>query len=945
MDYSRLGNKRRRRRQNSQTVRVRNKIGLLMLRVTMAAVLIGMFTAVGAVLGLWLGIIADAPEIHEFDATPMNYASHIICGHTHEILHVLHAGENRTFVAIEYIPDHVRNAFIAIEDERFYYHNGVDVRGIGRAIYRLIMSAGDTTEGASTITQQLIKNRLGRFDSDLTTKLQEQYLAVQFERMLYEQFECQRLVKDHILETYLNIINLGRGTRGVQAAAQWYYGVDVWDLTIAQAATIAAITQNPSRFPPDRFPENNWERAYLVLFKMHELGFITCEEYYEALNSNVYDTIVRNEAGEIRPMMSLFDCFVDATITQVTGDIRDHYGITWEEASHRLHTRGYQIFITQYRPFQDIVDEVMMDDSLFPGFEIEVTFIYTVQNVASQARFNREARETVSNRDAADAFVNSVRQSLGPNEIITEYHIILAEQPQAAFVLMDHHTGHVLAIRGVRGERSTLNRRHCRATRATRSPGSQLKPLIFAAGFDIGVLAPAMTIEDRPWAIQPQGGQRYQPRNHWGGYRGMMSSRTAIYASANVVSVRALVENVGIDTSFAFLQKLGFTTLEGETPGGRVWADRIPALALGGMTEGVILLELAAAYATIANHGYYNRPVFYTHILDHNGYLFLENAHNPVQVMRRDTAYLVTHSMIDTLHATNATGHRQRFQHRSDIQLAGKTGTSQNRHDSGFTGYSPYFTGAVWLGFDMPQPMNFTSQSATRYRETLWRTIMERVHEDLPGRSFEQPPGVVSRDVCRDSGLPPTDLCRSDPRGNRIIRDLFANSAMPQGSCHLHARVTVCNLSGRLPGPLCHPYDISTRVGLMLEPLPDFARGSSISGRQYAFSNAVLEELVCYTCDGIYRSPYEEVDEGPYYPGDDNGYDSQPGDGDTPSDDWPWNPPVGGDDDPYIPPYHPHDPGPQPDPDPGEDVNPPPDPPPEDPYVPVPPFDDYHGDD
>ena len=906
MDYSQLGNKKRRRRQNSQTVRVRNKVGLLVLRAFLAVFIISSIAGVGIGLGAWRGVLANSPELPALGITPGEYASVVICAQTGEELARFHAGVNRTWMPLRYIPEHVQNAFIAIEDERFFYHNGIDMRSIGRAVYRLVQSRGEVTEGASTITQQLIKNELGRFDSDLTTKLQEQYMAVRLEAELTEHFGGDvRAAKDFILELYLNTINLGRTNHGVQAAAQFYYGVDVWDLTIAQAATIAAITQNPTRFPPDTRPENNWERAYVVLYKMHELGFITDEEYYEALNSDVYSTIVLNEAGEARATVSPHDCFTDALFMQLRQDIADMRGVSPAVAEQAIFREGLRIYSTQNLTFQAIIDDVMLDDSLFPGgnqFEIEVTNILSIRNEITGQQRNRELTATVNNMDEAEeAIIRMQYEELGSNDVILSEHTVFLPQPQASFVLMDHHNGHVLAIRGVRGEK-VMSRTRCRATVARRSPGSQLKPLIIGAGFDLGIFSPASTIEDRPWAIHPAGGQRYRPENWWrGGYRGLQTARSAIHTSMNVWSVIALVDYVGIETNFAYMLNLGFSTLEGVTSTGREWSDRIPALALGGLTEGVILLELAAAYATVANQGIHNRPIFYTHVFDRDGNLFIDNSHPPRQVFNRETAYLMTHCMMDTLRAQGATGHGQNFNNpdlRRDIPIAGKTGTSQRNRDSGFVGYTPYLTGAVWLGFDTPRAMS----GATAYRERLWRTIMERVHLEIHGtvehRGFERPPGIMSVQVCRDSGRPPSEFCHQDPRGSRIVSDLFAQGRVPT-PCHLHQRISVCSVSGHLAGARCHPYNIENRVGLALPPLPDFAAGTHVPGREMAFSASAMEGRECIYCDGTYYYDYDDDF-------DDDDFDTDFGDDDDDID-WSWifgfptQTPPPEDDDSHIP--------------------------------------------
>jgi len=510
-----------------------------------------------------------------------------------------------------------------------------------------------------------------------------------------------------------------------------------------------------------------------------------------------------------------------------------------------------------------------------------------------------------------------------------------------------------------------MSRGHCRATIATRSPGSQLKPLVFAAGFDLGILAPGITVDDIPWAIHPPGGQRYQPGNWWGrSYRGFVTSRQAIHTSMNIASVKALWDVVGIETGFTYMLNFGFTTLQNEPGAERIWSDRIPALALGGLTRGVTLLELTGAYATIANEGMYNRPIFYTHILDRYGNLLLENNHAPRQVLRRETAYMVTSSMQDTLTHPDATGRRFNFddsQMRQNIALAGKTGTSQATRDLGFTGYSPYFTAGVWLGYDMPKQLHSTARD---FHPLIWSTIMERVHYGLEPRRFERPAGIVSHSICRDSGLQPTEFCRSDPRGSRVSSDIFASWGPPSGPCHIHHRFTICSFSGRLAGPGCHPYFVHTRVGIVRpEPVPDFARGASIADRHVEFSQAVSEGRICENCEShyYYHDPYEDDyydeyhyengEEAPPSSGDEDEYD------DTDDDiEWPWNVPIPtpapdpDPDDPYepastLPPDHiiwPDDP--PSDLPPQEIYDPPVDLPPDEPDIPDPPA-DYHGDD
>ena len=854
MDYSRLGNKRNIRRQNPHTARVRNKVGLLVLRITLGVVLVACFAVFSGAVGLYLGILNDAPDfdLELLVAGSGYHSSFIICGDTGEELLVLHGGQNHQFVPISQIPLHVQHAFIAIEDERFFDHNGVDIRSIVRATRTLIETGGARTEGASTITQQLIKNTLDRFDSNFIYKLQEQYIAISLERYLYEQFGCRQAAKEFILESYLNIINLGRSNYGVQAAAQFYYGLDVWELSIAQAATIAAITQNPTRFPPDTRPEANWERAQLVLYNMHHrLGLITEEEYYEALNSNVYDTIIRlaGPDGGARPIISPFDCFTDALLDQVRDDLAYALNITPELANRMIFTGGLRIYTTQNRQMQAAVDRVFLDESYWPlsDFSIDMEFNFTLFNAITNQTMPFRVNRVLNSMDEAEAVMDEILRARGyPLWEVVESNPLFTPQPQAAFVLMDHHTGHVLALRGVRGERGA-NRTFNRATSALRSPGSQLKPIgVFAAAFDMGLMQPATTVDDIPFThVCPWGSGTWTPGNWWNPstlHEGFTSARRAIYRSANVASARATIApgipHVGTEALFSYLRAMGISTIVDGRDG--------PAVSLGGM-RGVYLIELAGAYSVMANGGYFNRPVLYTMVLANDGSILLENRHNPVRVVRDTTAYLIIDSMKGTVYRSGATGHNANWhnnpQLRRDIPIAGKTGTSQDRRDLGFSGSTAYFTASIWMGNDSNHRL--TSQ-ANPAHSTAWRSIMQEIHEDLPPRDFERPARIQRASVCQDSGLLATHYCRTDPRGNREITDIFDNRHIPTQHCNIHRQMTYCREHGHLASVFCPPHSVVTRVGIV-RPVPITGTGTftARAGRAYEFPAAVLAGIEC----------------------------------------------------------------------------------------------------
>ena len=854
MDYSKSANRRRVRRHAPHVARIRNKISILFLRAGIALALVVGFMVAGAVFGAYTGVLDNAPELpRETVGVPVYRSSVIVCATTGEELEWLHAGHNQQTVTLEQIPLHVRNAFLAIEDERFYEHNGIDLRSIGRAMHTLVYTDGATAQGASTITQQLIKNMLDRFDSDLITKLQEQYLAIQFERMLAEEMGCRTLAKDFILESYLNMINLGRQNYGVQAASWFYFGVDVSELSIVQGATIASITQNPSRFPPDTRPASNWERTQLVLGNMLRNGFITEEEFEEAMAVDeetglglVYNTIFRTDAGFTRPLMSQFDCFTDALLDQVRDDLMAVYGMTLAEANRITFTGGVRIYSTQNRRMQDIVDAAFLNPSLWPGpdsgFHIELEYNLSVRNsITGEPRHYQRTRTVNSEAEAQQAVAELQQQLVAPTDVIEAERVFMIPQPQAAFVLLDHHTGQVMALRGIRGEKEG-NRVFNRATQAARSPGSQMKPLVpFAPAFDMGLMQPGSVIDDIPFTFVAPGSPAWTPGNWWGStFEGLSTARRGIYRSMNVVSARAgadpdLPSSVGVPAMRAYLENFGFSTIH-DNDGA--------AMVLGGLTNGVLLIELAAAYATIANMGEYIRPVFYTRVVNHDGTILLDSSPNPRRVLRDTTAYLLLDAMKDTMTASGATGGPVRWQNLSlqDIPISGKTGTSQRMADLGFTGSTPYFTAAIWLGNDNNQTMH---RNANNYHRQVWRDIMEEIHRDFMPASFPRPLGIVEALVCLDSGQRATDACRTDPRGNRARMEVFAAQHAPHldDNCAVHVAVTMCVL-GYVAGEFCPEDLVVERVGIV-RPFPIDHITESVADRAHELPENVRTGVVC----------------------------------------------------------------------------------------------------
>lgn len=819
MDYSKQSNKNRKRGSKQRAKKSRNKLGVIIFRICLSLMIIASFGAVGLVFGAYVGIIENVTAIDSYRAVlPSDAVSIIFDRHGNEIDRFI-GSENREFVTLREIPEHMRNAIIAIEDERFYSHNGIDLRSIARATYSTLTGS---TQGASTITQQLIKMSRDLVANDLESKLQEQYLAVRFEDMLIEQLGSRRAAKDYILEAYLNSIPMHHNISGVQAAAHFYFGgKDISDVSLAEAVVLAGITNRPTRYAPTVSPESNRNRANLILDNMLRLEFITESEFRQAHREldTIYDSITQFRSVAAATASStgqhIHSWYMDALIEQLIVDLQA-IGYTRQSAVNLIFNGGLRIQTPKNQAMQDIVDEVFMDDSFFPqrDFEIDVTYFLSIRNDITGQTYHYEENAQVGSVEGKDEFLQSVRDRLlTANMTLIAERYVANPQPQASMVIMDQHTGEVMAIIGGRGEKVT-NRAFCRATQSTRHPGSVFKVVAsFAPAVDLGLIGAGSILVDEPFVYEMPG-SNYAPSNWWGSaWRGPVTVRRAIYDSMNVVTVKNMVET-GIDVSFDYLLRFGFTTLvDGEVRNSRTFTDRGPATALGGLTDGVTQLEVTAAYAVMANGGMYRRPMFYTRVLDHDGNVILEAdpERDSHMVLRSTSAYLLTNMMIDTL--TRGTGGQARFRE-VNMPTAGKTGTSQNTKDLTFVGYTPYYTAGIWMGHDRD---NFIAEGGSPHL-VIWRTIMERIHADLPFINFEQPQGIVSASLCMDSGLLAVPgLCSNDIRGSRAMAaDIFAVGTAPTQSCDVHASVTIDTATGFLASAATPSNRTRTIVGIVV---------------------------------------------------------------------------------------------------------------------------------
>ena len=734
-------------------------------------------------VGSFRGVIDTAPDVDDIDIMPLGYATFLYDDAGNQIRKLAAPDSNRLPVTLDQIPVDLQHAVVAIEDERFYEHNGIDVKGILRAGMKAL-TTGDFSEGASTITQQLLKNnvftnwtsestQLERF----TRKIQEQYLAVQVEK---------KTDKDTILENYLNTINLGAGSYGVQAAARQYFDKDVWDLNLSECATLAGITQNPTKFNPIINPDSNRKRRKEVLQHMLDQNYITQDQYDEALADDVYSRIQAAQEKNSSTENTVYTYFEDELTDQIINDLMNIKGYTKKQATNLLYSGGLKVYTTQDSKIQNILDEEYADPSNYPDtVQYELDYALTVTDPdGNQVNYSKEMLQLYFQNEDPDfdllfdspedgqTYVDKYKASILANgsKVLAE-RVNFAPQPQSSMSVIDQHTGYVKALIGGRGEKTaslTLNR----ATDTTRQPGSTFKIVsTYAPALNEKGMTLATTFEDEPYEY-PDGSP---VNNATRSYNGTTTIRTAIQNSINVVAVKCL-EKVTPELGLKYLDNFGFTTLAHGTEAdkdanGNVWSDANLATALGGITRGVTNVELCASYAAIANGGNYIKPIYYTKILDHNGNILIENTAAERSVIKESTAFLLTSAMEDVVKQGTGTACQL-----DNMPVAGKTGTTEAYNDLWFVGYTPYYTCAVWSGYDNNEKL---PDYARNFHKALWKKVMTRIHEGLPSKEFEKPASVEKLSVCEETGLLPRAGCP-------VITEYFDVGTMPTEYCDQH---------------------------------------------------------------------------------------------------------------------------------------------------------------
>lgn len=735
-------------------------------------------------LGMIKGIIDNAPDVTTLNVTPTGYATTVYDSDGNVTTKLLKSGSNRQEVSIDDIPECLQYAFIDIEDERFLEHNGIDIKGIIRAGF-MALTTRSLSEGASTITQQLLKNNVfengGQESSTaalIKRKIQEQYLALELEKTT---------TKAYILQSYLNTINLGSNCLGVQSAAKRYFNKNASELNISESAVIAAITQHPVALNPVTHPDNNAKRRKKVLDNMKKNGHITQSEYDEALADDVYSRIqsVNLETSTSSP----YSYFVDELIDDILNDLMEQKGYTQTQAYNVLYSGGLSIYTTQDTTIQNICDEEINNAENYPmSVSYSISWAWSVKKTDGTIQnysevdldyYNRvllgksDFKLIFSSTEKCDEAIAAFKQEyLKDGEEEIDENLEYTIQPQTSFTVMDQKTGYVKAIVGGRGEKTrslSLNR----ATSTKRQPGSCFKVLAaYAPALDTAGYTLASTIVDEPF-----NDVNGRPVSNWWGssYRGSSTLREGIRDSMNVVTVK-LLSAITPQLGFDYVEDFGITTLVSDKTldDGRIVSDVNQSLALGGITYGVTNLELCAAYAAIANGGVYTEPVLYTKVLDHNGKVLLESTPSTHTVIKDSTAWLLTSAMEDVVKSGTGT-HCQV----NGMSVAGKTGTSSKDNDLWFAGYTPYLTATIWAGYDENAAL-----TNGVFHEDIWSKIVTRIDEAkgyTEDIGFTPPDSVQVAKICKSSGKLAIDgVCPT-------VTEYFSKGSIPKDQCNVHA--------------------------------------------------------------------------------------------------------------------------------------------------------------
>ncbi len=687
----------------------------------------------------------------------------------------IYTDTDRQWAALEDIPEALVHAAVAIEDKRFYEHQGVDWITTVKACANMFFGSSSTF-GGSTITQQLVKNLTGDKSVTVQRKVEEIFRAQKYE---------ETNDKDTIMEWYLNTIYFGNLKFGVKSAAQYYFGKDLEELTTAECASLIAITNNPSLYNPYTRPENNRKRQENVLWAMKEQGWLTEAAYEEALAQEMVFTkgsaedskeiytcecgfadIARNydrdgtkflcpSCGaemdiELDSSSDMYSWFTEMVLDDVAEDLCKQHGEEWNKSTKDkyltlIKKSGYHIYCTIDTDVQKAIDEIYTD----------------LDNIPTTKS---------------------------------------AQQLLSAIVVIDNRTGDIVGVAGSVGEKEYFDATNHATYDDPKQTGSATKPLIvYAPAFETGNFSPTTVLPDLPLTYD---GGRF-PNNVNRRYSISNSIYTGIEDSMNTIAVYTL-DKIGLKYAFEFARdKFRLTgLLESEpTESGFVRSDiGYSPLALGALTYGVSVREMATAYATFPNGGQWREARTYTKVYDSEGNLVLDNTQEHEQILSERTVNYINYCLRGVVSSGSASRHTQL----GSTQAAGKTGSTSSNRDRWFCGYTSYYTAAVWCGYKQPEEIKLTGSDTTNPSSRLWGKVMKLLHEDVEYRNVADVSGMSSYSVCVDSGKNATDACRADTRDNRVQSIRCYSDDAPRGSCDLHITVDWCTEGDGAANEFCH---------------------------------------------------------------------------------------------------------------------------------------------
>lgn len=707
----------------------------LMLTLKIIAIIIVVCIIIGAgiVAGVFFGLFGEDLKITADTLNIKTENSVLIDINGNEVAK-LNGDENREVILMSEMGEYLPKAFVAIEDKRFYDHNGVDIKRTLGAVLKY--ATGNSSYGGSTITQQLIKNATGDKKKDWTRKVREILKAYQIER---------EMSKDQILESYLNTIPLGGGAKnvyGVKVAAKFYFDKQPSELSLAESAYIAGINHSPNVYNPFKETPNTEKivkRTKTVLDEMKEQGKIEKEQYDQAIQE--VDAGLAFKEGNVTSNNSLTQN-EEAAVKQVINQYADEHDLEYKVAEQQIKSGGYKIYITENKDIQYIVDD---------AYDTNKDWIKT-KKVTRKDEEGKDVKVTV--------------------------------QLQSGMVIIDHKTGYVVAARGVLGEKTPWGTN--RAISAGHQPGSSIKPIaVIAPSLEEGLITAGTVVDDTPVKYGS-----YAPRNSGGGFKGLMNIRSILRVSENIPEVK-MMKKLTPAKSMEYLEAFGVSTLSKGDEG-------LP-LALGGVGEGISPLEMAGAYATLANGGVYIEPTFYIKVEDSNGKVIMEKKQETHRVISEQNAYIVQSLLTEPTGtgltgADGATGTRARI---NGMQTCGKTGTTNDTTATWFCGFTPYYAASMYFGYDNQKEGKGEAPGSGTVAGR-WGGIMNKVHKGLDSAKFEKPGNIVSAAICKESGLLPTENC-----SGHTYTEMFVKGTVPSKTCSTHVKLKICKETGKIANEFC----------------------------------------------------------------------------------------------------------------------------------------------